>query len=278
MLVLLRKVGEEVIIGKEISVRVLRVARNRAFLAIEAPAKVAVDRKEIWLAKKRERLAAGDGGSARLAGSEETRQSTVDCEAGSVPATVGISFVRRAIPMLNRMSGKDKAEKDLAKRDARCRVHQVGVPPDGQPNPTSLRATVHRLIADSQTCDGPEIEFCDDLDDGELPPELQRAVFSIVRELLLNACRHSKTKNVLLGIAQDEERVCIQVQDWGVGFDPKVVQPQKLGLQRVRRLARRLGGTLDIDSRVGAGTCIVAEILLLPGVEPNHHARERRPK
>ena len=51
MLVLSRKVGEEIVIGKEVIVRVVRVSPSRAFLAIKAPKSVRVDRKEIWLAK-----------------------------------------------------------------------------------------------------------------------------------------------------------------------------------------------------------------------------------
>ena len=51
MLVLLRKVGEEIVIGKEVIVRVARVSRNRAFLAVEAPRNVRVGRQEIRLAE-----------------------------------------------------------------------------------------------------------------------------------------------------------------------------------------------------------------------------------
>jgi carbon storage regulator CsrA len=59
MLVLTRKVGEAIVIGKGIIVRVARVSRNRVFLAIEAPRSVQVDRKETRLAKNRERGGAG---------------------------------------------------------------------------------------------------------------------------------------------------------------------------------------------------------------------------
>ena len=77
MLVLLRKVGEEIVIGREVIVSVARVARNRVYLTIEAPATVRVDRKEIWLAKNRELRAAGLCKSAEMqAGSGETRQGT----------------------------------------------------------------------------------------------------------------------------------------------------------------------------------------------------------
>ena len=66
MLVLTRKVGEAIVIGKEITVRVARVSRNRVLLAIEATPNVQVDRKETRLAKNRERGGAGSRETAGL--------------------------------------------------------------------------------------------------------------------------------------------------------------------------------------------------------------------
>lgn len=278
MLVLLRKVGEEIVIKDEISVRVVRVSGNRAFLAIEAPEKVSVDRKEIWLAKKRECLAAGSSESAKTAGPDETRQSESWCEAGSQPASVGASFVRRAIPMLNRVAGKDRLEEDLAGRDDQSRVLQRSVPPGGQPSTSGLRAAVNHLIAASQACDGPEIEFWDDLATDDLSPELRQAVLSIVQELLLNACRHSKSKNVLLGMAQDDGCLCVQVQDWGIGFDPEPDQPHIRGLKGIRDLIGWLGGTLDIDSHRGKGTCVIVEVPLSKETDPCEPGTSPRPR
>ncbi len=59
MLILLRKAGEEIVIGGEVVIGVARVARNRVYLTIEAPASVRVDRREIRSAKNRERRGAG---------------------------------------------------------------------------------------------------------------------------------------------------------------------------------------------------------------------------
>jgi len=76
MLVLSRKVGEEIVIGSEVIVGVARVFRNRVSLTIQAPTNVRVDREEIRLAKKQELRAASSCKSAEMqAGSGETRQS-----------------------------------------------------------------------------------------------------------------------------------------------------------------------------------------------------------
>ena len=57
MLVLSRNVGEEIIIGKDVCVAVIKVNGNRVFLGIKAPKKFSIDRKEIWHRKKTERMA-----------------------------------------------------------------------------------------------------------------------------------------------------------------------------------------------------------------------------
>jgi carbon storage regulator CsrA len=76
MLVLSRKVGEEIVIGRKVIVRVARVFRNRVSLTIKAPTSVCVDRGEIRLAKNREHRIVNSCGSVQMqAGSGETRQS-----------------------------------------------------------------------------------------------------------------------------------------------------------------------------------------------------------
>ncbi len=179
--------------------------------------------------------------------------------------------------MVDRISDAGERKEDLVECPNRHRVCQQGGW-SAQPDTTNIATAIDLLIARSRAGGGLEIEFYGDFAIGELRPELQTAVFSIVQELLLNACRHSKSKKVLVGLGEDDERVFVQVQDWGIGFDHEMVRPHKRGLKGIREVARWLGGTVDIDSRPGAGTCIVVEIPLLQETEPSGPTCEHRPR
>jgi signal transduction histidine kinase len=163
--------------------------------------------------------------------------------------------------MLNRVCGNKQCDESCQGGGHRSAV-QLGVPSGSQPNSIGLRDAVHRLIAESRECDGPEIEFCDDLAGGDLRPMLQLAVLFIVRELMLNAVHHSGSKRALVGIAHDDGCLFVQVQDWGIGFDPAGVPLDLCGLEGIRDLVRWLGGTIEIDSQLGAGTCVIVEVPL----------------
>ena len=179
--------------------------------------------------------------------------------------------------MDNQVPGRGRQEETLDEYINRHCMCGQGEPPE-QADATNVVAALDRLIADCRAGGGPEIEFYDDVPIDELPLELQTALFPIVQELLLNACRHSKSKNVLVGLAQDDARVCIQVQDWGVGFDPEMVQPNERGLKAIRQLVQWRGGTVNVDSRLGAGTCIVVEIPLIQETEANDPTNEHKPR
>lgn len=65
MLVLARRVGEEVVIGGNVRMKIDRVHGDKIFLAFDAPKEVSIDRLEIHLSKLAERssgsAAAGEG-------------------------------------------------------------------------------------------------------------------------------------------------------------------------------------------------------------------------
>jgi signal transduction histidine kinase len=171
--------------------------------------------------------------------------------------------------MLNRAAKKNRPEENRAERYDHRRILRLGMPLGSQSEAASFRAAFVRLLTDSQIGDGPGIEFCNELTTDTLRAELQSAVLAIVLELLHNACRHSKSEDILLGITRDDECLCVQVEDWGVGFDVDREQSRGLGLKGIRHLVGWLGGTVDIDSQRGKGTCVMVEIPQLREMGPS---------
>lgn len=71
MLVLTRKIGEQIIIGDNIRVTVVSVGPGRVKIGIEAPPSVVVDRQEVFDKKREERAAAAPVGPPLLAAEAE---------------------------------------------------------------------------------------------------------------------------------------------------------------------------------------------------------------
>ncbi len=139
-----------------------------------------------------------------------------------------------------------------------------------------LLTAIQRLVADAQACGGPEIEFCHDFENyaaNPLPPCLELAVFGIVQECVANACRHSKSRQVLIGLSRDDDSLCIEAQDWGIGFDAAKIGTKCRGLEAIRQRSDLLGGTVSMQSRPGEGTCITVQ---LPLVAPSNEQPVKR--
>ncbi len=167
----------------------------------------------------------------------------------------------------------DRIEIHVRKNAASASLGEGDLPARaGSESGADLLTAIQRLVADAQACGGPEIEFCHDFQDyavNLLPPDLELAVFCIVQECVANACRHSKSEQVLIGLSRDDDSLCIEAQDWGIGFDPAKIGTKCLGLEGIRRRTDLLGGTVTIQSRLGEGTCITVELpLVAPPNEP----------
>jgi signal transduction histidine kinase len=87
------------------------------------------------------------------------------------------------------------------------------------------------------------------------------ALFRIVQGGLVNIIRHAKAKTVKLELSGDGRHCVVTLTDDGHGFDSNSPQFRwSHGLMGMRQRADSLGGRLDIESRVGAGTRLRVEI------------------
>lgn len=108
-----------------------------------------------------------------------------------------------------------------------------------------------------------EIEFIHDVRFNRLPAPLETAIFRIVQEGLTNALRHGRADRVAIRLVQQQEqRISIEIEDRGVGFDLDRVGGSCFGLEGIRQRARSFGGHAHVESRPGKGTRITAELPL----------------
>ena len=90
-----------------------------------------------------------------------------------------------------------------------------------------------------------------------LEPYLEVMLFRAIQELLGNAARHSQATQIKVLLDVGDDRVRVNVEDNGRGFDPEAVhQETSLGLKLIRERAEMLGGNFEIDSAIGRGARI----------------------
>lgn len=93
--------------------------------------------------------------------------------------------------------------------------------------------------------------------DGSLPPAVESTAYFVVAEALTNALKHAAARNLAVRLTPVNGQVHVEVRDDGVGG----ASPRRgTGLRGLADRVDALGGRLRIDSPVGAGTRIVAEL------------------
>jgi len=86
--------------------------------------------------------------------------------------------------------------------------------------------------------------------------EMRAFAFEAVRELLMNANKHSGIKAAELRIkTSGKHRITIEVRDKGRGMAESQSGEGKFGLFSIRERAQALGGNLGVTSHPGKGTC-----------------------
>ncbi len=92
-----------------------------------------------------------------------------------------------------------------------------------------------------------------------LSEEQTRVIFRICQEALANAAKHARARRVNVSLWTTRERLMLEVQDDGQGFD---MEKMRLsighGLSNMLRRARAVGGDVEITSAPGEGTTILA--------------------
>ena len=92
------------------------------------------------------------------------------------------------------------------------------------------------------------------------PLAAKEALYRIAQEALQNTVKHARASRVRLRLECQDGEVVLEVRDDGRGFDPRGAFPGHLGLRSMDERARRLGGTVQVESAPDAGARVCARI------------------
>ncbi len=97
----------------------------------------------------------------------------------------------------------------------------------------------------------------------ELPRHQLHLVFRCIRELLMNAYKHSQRQCAEVEVDVSPGGVDLTVIDEGIGFDVRRTVPLlglRFGLEQLRARVRAAGGMLDIDTVAGEGCRVTVRL------------------
>lgn len=97
-----------------------------------------------------------------------------------------------------------------------------------------------------------------------LTGEEARELVAIAREALSNCVRHARATLIVIALRYIGSRVQLSISDNGSGFEIAHGQAKGLGFAQMEVRVRKMGGRLDIQSTVGRGTCVTADVYLEP--------------
>jgi signal transduction histidine kinase len=101
-----------------------------------------------------------------------------------------------------------------------------------------------------------------------IPTALRVQLLQMAREALSNAARHARARRVRIVVRADETTLVLGVEDDGVGFDPNAPRTSgHLGIANLYDRAAAFGGSVSIESTLGAGTVLTIRVPLT-AVEP----------
>jgi len=99
----------------------------------------------------------------------------------------------------------------------------------------------------------------------QLAPEKALAIYRIVQESLNNIQKHARAETIHVNLVERKGIILVSIEDNGDGFDlEKAMEVTKgkmpLGLLIMRERAEQIGGEFSVDTKIGRGTIIMAEI------------------
>jgi ligand-binding sensor domain-containing protein/signal transduction histidine kinase len=88
---------------------------------------------------------------------------------------------------------------------------------------------------------------------GNLSPELRRNLWLLLKEIFMNAVKHSEAKNLYFTATYNVKRLKIEIKDDGKGFNTDA-EYDGHGLTNIKRRAKQLNAEVAVESHKNSGT------------------------
>lgn len=94
-----------------------------------------------------------------------------------------------------------------------------------------------------------------------LSPSVEAELYRVAQEALNNVIKHAQARRVTVHLRFSEERLCLIIQDDGIGFDLETArQSGGLGLHSMEERVQQIGGNLTLETAPGKGTTLRIEV------------------
>jgi signal transduction histidine kinase len=134
-----------------------------------------------------------------------------------------------------------------------------------------LAVAVQQLVEELEN-EGLDVGFEEALGEERLPPQVETALYRVAQEALTNVKKHAQSSKAHITLLRlPGGKVRLKVRDEGRGFDAQAVLSssgegggpgERVGLSSMQERVASLGGELELTSKPGAGTSLVAEVPL----------------
>ena len=149
-----------------------------------------------------------------------------------------------------------QAEDELRAARLRLRHLMLDLVPEAL-RQEGLGGVLRHRLEQMQGLSGLDYELVDGV--GKQPsPQAAAILYRIALEALRNVARHSGANRVRVALEHRDGRAQVTVADDGIGFRASSRKPGHLGLSIMAERAELAGGGIQIDSRPGEGTAVLA--------------------
>ena len=101
------------------------------------------------------------------------------------------------------------------------------------------------------------------LKEKKLAPDFALTLYRIIQEQTTNILKYAEATQAIIELRQEGQKICLEVQDNGKGFDPSH-QRKGVGLANIVNRADVYQGTVDIEAAPGRGCCVKVCFQVLP--------------